>query len=128
MKTKLPFCLLLSAFCLLLAGCGTLDRTAFNATKTAVTIADAGMTTHATYYRAAWNDPAAFHTTTNALTAQRQTLSVLSYQIGLSAELAESLRRAYRTNAALKPHLLATLQTLGDHASNIVWTVNSLTK
>lgn len=112
----------------LLTGCGTVDRTAFNATKAAVTLVDAGMTAHGAYYRAAWNNPESYHTTTNALMDQRKKLSALAYSVGISAELAETLRRSYRTNAAVKPQLLATLDTLGANASNVVWTVNTILK
>ncbi len=113
---------------LVLVGCGTVDRTAFNATRTAVTLTDAGMSAYGDYYKAAWNNPDVYHTTTNRLAEQRRALSAAANNVGISAELAETLRRSYRTNAAVKPQLVAALDVLGANASNIVWTVNSILK
>lgn len=122
---KILICLIVTGLC---AGCGSLDRTAFNTTRTAVALADAGMTAYGSYYRSAWNNPEIYRTTTNRLAEQRKVLSALSYNVGISAELAETLRRAYRTNTAVKPQLVGALDTLGQNASNIVWTVNTVLK
>jgi len=120
MKKLVKF-MVIGALC---AGCSTFDRTAFNVTKTAVTLTDAGMVAYSQFYRVAWNNPELYNTTTNVLAEQRRIVSGFAYNVGISAELAETLRRSYKTNSAIRPELEVVLLTVGGNASNIVWVIN----
>lgn len=45
-------------------------------------------------------------------------------RLGATLETTEALRASLETNSAAKPQLTATLQTLADHSSNVVWLIN----
>lgn len=103
----------------LIAGCANFSNQAFRLEQTAENLA---YTAYVGY--------------TNALLSGTLKISadesnaVKSARLKFAATLAtaEALRRAYETNSATKPLLQGALATLNDQASNVVWTINYVSK
>jgi hypothetical protein len=98
---------------LVMVGCASFSTNTFRAEQTAVNMAF-------TAYQGWTNYLALF-----PVSAERSNaVKTARLQFAATVGTVEALRVAYETNSAVKPQLQATLLTLADQSSNVVWLVN----
>lgn len=122
---KLGLLLAIGAASIMFTGCANLNQNTFKAEHAAAATADAAMRGYGNYWQQAIAAPEKFNRTADGLKAERATLSDASIKIGASIELAENLRVAYATNAAVKPQLEAALLALSLNSAGIVTTAST---
>ena len=110
----------------LAVGCAGFSYQVFQAERAAAASGDALMKGYARFWSSAITNPAAFHRTKEVLNAERAQAEAASIKLGSSIEMTEALRRAYVTNAAVRPALEASLRSVNESLSNVVETVHRL--
>ncbi|CAK0780997.1 exported hypothetical protein [Gammaproteobacteria bacterium] len=109
---KKLFLLPLLALALLVPGCASFSTNTFRAEQTAVNLA------HGAYV--GWTNYLAEF----PVSAERSNaVKVARLKFAATAGTVEALRASYETNNQVRPTLEATLLTLADQSSNIVWLV-----
>lgn len=101
--------------CVFLFGCSSFSTNTFRAEQTAVNVAYTAYVGWTNYLNQYPFDPATVDRVKEARLKFAATVGTV-----------ESLRAAYETNSSVKPQLQATLTTLSDQSSNLVWLISYL--
>lgn len=113
MKHRKPFFFGVLLGILALAGCTSFSTHAYRTEQTAVHLAHGA-------YVAYTNALPQLHITAQASNDVKE----VRLQFAATVQVVDNLRTAYETNSAVKPQLEATLLTLADQSSNLVWLIH----